>query len=257
LPARPPAPEDPARCFLCRPEQDPGFLGLWDGAAAALAVLGNLFPVLPGSLLLAPAGSSWHEPGRLPPAALVEEMLRLPLSESFGRRFAGTDPICATFFNLGLAAGQTRGHLHSQILRGAEAASPAVRAAVNAELQGAGARGDCLEIAGGLSLVLPSRPAMTAEAWLAFDPVGPAYSASQHAAGLAQVLRALEGGISASFNLVALPGLKLLRILPRGISERAGLEFALPGWVHSVVACSPAEARELWGAALERAGRDP
>ena len=250
--ATPPGDVGPADCFLCHPENDRYYQGDWPAEDSSLALLGNAHPYGWESLLIAPKGTEFHEAGL---AELSDLDLRRMLDPLSCAEMAAdpTDRLRSCFMNMGAPAGQSRRHPHSQVV--SLSAGPLSRSAqqeVAEDLEAAADEDRSLDIDAYCRLVLPRKPTMTFEAWVPRPAT--AYPPSQWAASIRRVLAAVEQ-ISGNYNWVSLQQPNLFRIIPRGISERAGLEFAFPGRVDSVVACSLDEARDHWRQAV--AGKKP
>lgn len=257
LPADPPPAEPAAGCFLCHPERDRFDRGPWPREGGALRVLGNAHPFAERTLLVAPAGETHHRatPASLAPD-LLAELLRLPFDEQFLAAHELADHAVAAFVNVGRRAAQSKGHPHLQLVgfrqeRGPLDASDA--AAIGADLAAATSEARRLPLGDSGTAVVPRQPALTGEAWLEL-PEATATAAAWRPAAIAaaRLAGACARGWSGDYNLVLrLSAPRLLRVLPRGISERAGLEFAAPALLASVVAATVRESVLLWQAALE------
>jgi hypothetical protein len=262
LPADPPAFESPAACFLCHPERDRLDLGPWPRGGGALRVLGNAHPFADRTLLVAPHGTAHHAatPATLAPETLAE-LLRLPFDPSLLAEH-GLDTLrVAAFMNVGRRAAQSKAHPHLQLVgfspeRGAIDESDATALAV--DLEAAAAEERALPLTPECTAVVPRQPAFTGEVWLPLPADARASAAWRAAAcGVARLASACTGGWSGDYNLVVRRDPPcLLRLLPRGLSERAGLEFAAPALLSTVVAASPRETALLWRAALETGRRE-
>lgn len=250
LPADPPR-DDRDRCFFCKPENDRYDEGAW---ADELHVLGNAHPVGQRSLLLFPPGPGFHEArfSQLP-ARTVDCLFRAVVDGQFQRHFGLTDLAVCAFFNVGRPAGQSRRHLHMQLV----GTSPEVAKALSGrpeevaeDLAAAAAEGRVILVEDGpdLPIVLPRHPGMTAEVWL---PLPGEEERRPWVEVLLRAVAACEVGISPSFNLALRPDLNLLRIVPRGLSERAGLELSLPTPIDAVVGATLEETRHLWTSAMQ------
>ena len=249
VPATRPRDGGPTGCFLCHPERDELDLGAWPPGEPFAHVLGNAFPVAQRSLLVAPPGAPMHDvtPAGLDPGPI----LRLVTDPGFVSHFQLEGLQRSLFWNVGVLAGQSRRHPHAQVI-GLDAEVDSTRSveAVQADLESAVAAGRSLTLETEVGLVIPARPSLTAEAWLPVPLRDDANEVARFDRAVARVVQALEAGLSCNYNLVMLPSANILRILPRGISERAGLEFAFPGTIDNVVAASVPETREMWRAAL-------
>jgi hypothetical protein len=264
LPAEPPMDVPPAACFLCHPEHDRFDRGAWPDAPAGagpLRVLGNAYAFARSALLVAPPGEQIH---RETPAGLEREllaaMLRAPFDERFARRFDLVGLKLAAFMNVGVRAAQSRLHPHLQVagfdpigVAGVAAAGEreADAQALAADLRAAADEGRRLAFAGG-SAIVPREPAMTAELWVELPAdAAPPDDWERAAALLAAACAACARGLSGCYNVVLrVEAPRLARIVPRGLSERAGLELSFPGVVASVIAASVRETQLLWQAAL-------
>jgi hypothetical protein len=268
LPPEPPRDVAPAACFLCHPELDAHDLGPWRFCEGGeLRVLGNAHPFAERALLLAAAGEALHEktPASLPRAAL-EAMLRAPFDPEWRTR-AGLDRLAlAAFANVGLRAAQSRLHPHMQVAGFDPARLPvkvADAAAIAADLAAAAGEARTVALDGGapgaVRGVVPRAPGMTAELWIPLpgrDRDSRRWEDVSRAAAAA--CRACERALSGSMNLVwRLDEPALLRLVPRGLSERAGLELAAPGLLGSVIAASVRETVELWTGAIDAIGSLP
>jgi hypothetical protein len=258
LPAEPPLDVPPAACFLCHPERDRFDRGAWPGTDGTLRVVGNAFSFASTALLVAPPAERLHKatPAELG-KELLAELLRAPFDPRFAQRFGLEGLTVAAFMNVGTRAAQSRLHPHLQVVGfQREAAS-----GVAPRDEGAGALVDDLAAArvegrrlalGAGGAVVPRQPAMTAELWIELPPPSAAESGwIAAAADLATACAACARGLSGSYNVVlrtAEP--RLARVVPRGLSERAGLELSFPAVVGSVIAASVRETELLWSAAL-------
>jgi hypothetical protein len=92
--------------------------------------------------------------------------------------------------------------------------------------------------------LVPKWPGMTAEIWLP-APADPART-KDWATGLQQLVEACEKHIAGSYNVILKTEPAMVRLVPRGISERAGLELSCPQRVAAVIAASPEETLRLW-----------
>ena len=259
LPADPPSDGPPAACFLCHPERDRFDLGPCPRAGGGQHVVGNAHPFAARALLVAPAGEAHHlaTPATLEPARLAE-WLEWPGSGAFSAAFELAPGATAAFVNVGRGAAQSRRHPHLQVVSFDAAAGALLEddpTEIADDLASAEVEGRQLALQDGVRVVVPKRPSQTAELWLPLPAQGSEPDAWQRAAhALATVCRAAERSISGNYNLVwrtAAP--PLLRIVPRGLSERAGLELAAPALLAGVVAVSVRESFLLWAAALEAA----
>lgn len=264
LPAEPPMDVPPAACFLCHPERDRFDRGAWpdaEGASGPLRVVGNAYAFARSALLLAPPGEKLH---RETPAGLERDLLaallHAPFDERFARRFDLAGLTIAAFMNVGVRAAQSRLHPHLQVAGfdpigvagvGAAKELEADTRALAEDLGQATAEGRRLALAGG-SAIVPREPAMTAELWIELpSDAAPPAEWSRAAATLAAACAACARGLSGSYNVVLRSDRpRLARIVPRGLSERAGLELSFPGVVASVIAASVRETQLLWQSAL-------
>ena len=257
LPPDPPPAEPAAACFLCHPERDRLDRGPWPREGGALRVLGNAHPFAERTLLLAPAGEAHH---RATPASLAPELLagllRLPYDATFLAANGLDGHAVAAFVNVGRRAAQSKGHPHLQLVgfrsdRGPLDASDA--AAIAADLAAAASEQRRLPLGDGAAAVIPRQPAMTGEAWLELPDAAASDTGWRQAAiATARLAAGCSAGWSGDYNLVfRLVAPRLLRVLPRGVSERAGLEFAAPALLTTVVAATARESGLLWRAALE------
>lgn len=257
LPADPPSDGPPAACFLCHPERDRFDLGAWPREGGAQHVVGNAHPFAARALLVAPAGEAHHAatPATLAPERLAE-WLAWPGSRDFAAAF-GLDPATTVaFVNVGRRAAQSRRHPHLQVVSFAADAGALLdddAAALIDDLATAPGEERRLALADGTHAVVPKRPSQSAELWLPLPAQGSApHEWLRAATTLAALCRAGERSISGDYNLVwrtAAPA--LVRLVPRGLSERAGLELAAPALLAGVVALSVRESFLLWSAALE------
>lgn len=263
LPADPPSEGPPAACFFCHPERDRLDLGPWPRPEGALRVIGNAHPFAERALLVAPPDEALHlaTPATLPPATLAA-LLALPFAAAFHEAFDLAGRNVAAFVNVGRRAAQSRRHPHLQIVafdreRGALVDGGAMAAAaLREDLAAASSEERTLPLADGAIALVPRRPSMTAEAWLALpDPAAPQDAWLAAARGLAQLCAAGAKAISGDYNLVwRLEPPALVRVVPRGLSERAGLELAAPALLSGVVATSTRESVLLWSSALSGTG---
>jgi len=265
LPAEPPLDVPPAACFLCHPERDRFDRGAWPEGGGALRVVGNAFSIADAALLLAPPDERLHRatPADLDPA-LLAALLRAPFDADFAARFGLRGLELSAFVNVGVRGAQSRVHPHLQIvgfsgeaLARAGAPTPAERAADGAALADDLAAADGEERALPLDevvAVVPRRPGMTAELWIALpEEDAPPAAWSRAAAAVAAACRACVRGVSGSYNVVLRHDRpRLARLIPRGLSEPAGLELGSPARLDVVIATSVREATLLWRAALAK-----
>lgn len=265
LPADPPVEGPPAACFLCHPERDRLDLGAWPSEDGALRVLGNAHPFADRALLVAPAGEAFHlaTPATLP-ATTLAELLAVPFDAAFLARFELGALALAAFFNVGRRAAQSRRHPHLQLVAFDRARGPLAAgdvAALVADLGAADAEERALPLGGGVRAIVPRQPALTGEIWLPLpsDAVAGSGPALQQAAtALSRVCAATVRGWSGDYNVVLrLEAPALVRVLPRGLSERAGLEFSAPALLGGVVAVTARESVLLWRGALDAGGSAP
>ena len=265
LPAEPPSDVPPAACFLCHPERDRFDRGAWPESGGALHVVGNAFSIADAALLLAPPDERLHlaTPADLDPS-LLAALLRAPFDEAFAARFGLRGLELSAFVNVGVRGAQSRVHPHLQIvgfasdaLERAGAMSPAERAADGAaladDLAAAADEGRALSLDAAVAVV-PRRPGMTAELWIALPgEEAPPAAWSRAAAAVAAACRACARGVSGSYNVVLRHDRpRLARLIPRGLSEPAGLELGSPARLDVVIATSVGETVELWRPALAK-----
>jgi hypothetical protein len=270
LPAEPPEDVPPAACFLCHPERDRFDRGAWPAAPAAAAahsalrVVGNAFSFATTALLVAPPDEKLHRatPAELP-HALLAEILRAPFDARFAQQFGLAGLTVVAFMNVGTRAAQSRLHPHLQVVgfeHGETAADAEARAAdaraIVDDVAAAEREGRRLALAAGAAAnaIVPRAPAMTAELWIELPaPSAPGRAWLAAAADLATACAASARGLSGSYNVVLrCDEPRLARVIPRGLSERAGLELSFPSVVGSVIAASVRETQLLWAAALAR-----
>jgi hypothetical protein len=259
LPADPPLEGPPAACFFCHPERDRLDLGPWPRPEGALRVIGNAHPFAERALLVAPPDEALHlkTPATLP-AETLAALIALPFDAPFLEAFDLAGRNVAAFVNVGKRAAQSRRHPHLQVVafdreRGALVDGGATAAAaLQDDLAAASAEERTLLLADGAVALVPRRPSKTAEAWLVLpDGSAPQDAWLAAARGLAKLCAAGEKAISGDYNLVwRLEAPALVRVVPRGLSERAGLELAAPALLSGVVATSTRESVLLWSSAL-------
>lgn len=254
-PAEPPEDVPPAACFFCHPERDRFDRGAWPEAGGPLRVVGNAFSIADAALLLAPPDERLH--GATPAdldVALLAALLRAPCDDAFVERFGLGGLDLSAFVNVGVRGAQSRVHPHLQVVgfprRAPDEAAEADRVALAADLSAASVEERTIRV-GGEVAVVPRAPGMTAELWLAL-PAGdaPAAAWTRAAAALGAACRACVRGLSGSYNVVLrLAPPRLARLIPRGLSEPAGLELGSPSRVDVVIATSVREAVLLWSSA--------
>jgi hypothetical protein len=267
LPAEPPKDVPPAACFLCHPERDRFDLGEWP-RGGTLRVVGNAHAFADRALLLAPHGESLHDatPTTLPVESLAA-LLRAPFDAEFRRAHSLDELALHAFVNVGVRAAQSRRHPHVQVVgfdraRASAGGACADAAAIAADLASARSEQRVVELAGAggrASLVVPRAPGMTAEVWVEVakttgraEPRDGSSDASwlELARAVQLACAACERGLSGSYNLILrLDEPRLVRLVPRGLSERAGLELAAPSFVGSVVAATVRETTLFWESA--------
>jgi ATP adenylyltransferase/5',5'''-P-1,P-4-tetraphosphate phosphorylase II len=213
------------------------------------------------AVLVAPPGPDQHlaTPADLDTEHLAR-MLPLSFDSAFLEQFGLTGLEVVSFMNLGVPAAQSRRHPHLQIVGfspercNRAAGDPA---GVAEELASAATEGRSLPVgpAKGIA-VIPRQPSMTAELWIP-RPEGAAAADRTWAACVQSVTTACTRAISGAYNLVIRRDPRMVRIVPRGLSERAGLELASPHVVDSVVAASVEETHALWAAALSVVAGEP
>jgi hypothetical protein len=260
-PAEPPSDVPPAACFLCHPERDRFDRGAWPEGDGALRVVGNAFSIADAALLLAPPDERLHlaTPAELDPA-LLAALLRAPFDAAFVARYGLGGLELSAFFNVGVRGAQSRVHPHLQVVgfppraAGApDAEMAADRAALAADLAAARDEERTVPLGDGVAVV-PRAPGMTAELWLPLPGAGaPDAEWTRAAAALGAACRACVRGLSGSYNVVLrLAEPRLARLIPRGLSEPAGLELGSPARLDVVIATSVREAALLWRAALAK-----
>ena len=235
-------------CFFCGADDplDRGSLGV----GGDWWIWGNAFPVVARAHLLARRGPEYHSES---PLDLTADDWQRLTDRVFGDEVHAVldDPGGSrrVFLNHGTVAGRTRPHLHLQWVSWPERFAAATAAAVRDDRESAAAEDRSVEEFPGASAWVPRAPARTAELWLAVDTIaGPA-------AALPRLLAAIVDQFSDAFNLVLLPELRLLRLVPRGLSECAGLELALEGEFQGIVVSTAEQAAALWRAGLADHGR--
>ena len=249
LPPSPPPDVAPADCFLCHPESDRFYAGRWPGPGDGLHVVGNAFPLADRAVMLVPDGESWHESTLAAlDAGTVTAFLTAAESAEFLMRFGFAELDVLACMNVGQLAAQSRRHPHWQVVgfrRELAIGRGGDRAALVDDLDGAAAEGRTVPL-GGVDgpLVIPRRPSMTAEVWIPRPRHDRAEAAWSRA--LQQAVRLCERAITGSYNVVVRRGPDLIRLIPRGLSERAGLELAAPTVAGSVVAATVEETVALW-----------
>lgn len=266
LPAEPPSDVPPAACFFCHPERDRFDRGAWPESGGALRVVGNAFSIADAALLVAPPDERWH---RATPAeldvALLAGMVRAPFDDAFVARFGLGGLELSAFLNVGVRGAQSRVHPHLQIVgfrsdaleRGGAAPAPARdaadRAALADDLAAATREERALPLEHGVAVV-PRLPGATAEIWIALPGAdAPREDWTRAAAAIAAACRACARGLSGSYNVVLRRDEpRLARVVPRGLSEPAGLELGSPSRIDVVVAASVRETVLLWRAALAK-----
>ncbi len=264
LPRFLPDDEGTERCFLCHPERDPFDRGGFPDDQSPIRVLGNAYSFADRTLILAPWGESFHSrtPADLP-VEVLKEWIRATISAELESRFdlKGFQPLI--FLNVGRLAAQSRLHPHLQVVAFRQwnpKLVPWDRDSVEKDLVHADQEGRVLRPATRdvrWRAVVPARPSATAEIWiegLKSDPDGDALLLVAHA--LRALCSACERGIGGSYNVVWVKEPPLLRLIPRGLSERAGLELISPAQLGSMVAASAEETLDLWRTALA-AGPNP
>ena len=251
LPVPPDPPRDDAsRCFFCRPDADRYDEGSWGDD---LHVLGNAHPVGERSLLLFPPGPGLHEtPLSGLPARVIDALFSTVADENFRDRFGLTDATVCTFANIGRPSGQSRRHLHLQVVAypADQATGEGVdSAAVQVDRETAEAEGRLLLPRQEIEVVVPRQPGMTAELWIERPPRNRGRRRAW-VEGFLQVAAACERSVSASYNLSIREDLDLIRLVPRGLCERAGLELCYPAPLDAVVGATVDETVHLWREAL-------
>ncbi len=256
LPADPPQDDPPAACFFCHPERDRLDLGPWPRPAGALRVIGNAHAVADRMVLVAPAGESVHAatPATLA-VPLLADLLRAPLTEAFAEAFGFAPLQRVAFMNVGRRAAQSRRHPHLQVVGFRPERGPlaeADRTAIAVDICSALQEDRTIDLGTGLRGIIPSRPSMTAELWLPLpSPDAPEPAWLELANGVGRAAAAAARRLSGDLNLVLrLEEPALIRIIPRGLSERAGLELAAPALLSGVVATSVRESLLLWRTAI-------
>ena len=261
LPAEPPQDVPPAACFLCHPERDRFDRGAWPEPDGSLRVVGNAFSIADAALLLAPPDERLHRatPADLEPE-LLAELLRAPSDASFLDRFGMSGLELSSFFNVGVRGAQSRLHPHLQVVGfrrdalariAASDADATDGAALADDLAAAAGEERALPLADGVAVV-PRRPGMTAELWIALpEEAAPPAAWTRAAAAVAAACRACVRGVSGSYNVVLRHDRpRLARLIPRGLSEPAGLELGSPARLDVVIATSVREAFLLWRGVL-------
>ncbi len=219
-------------------------------------MVGNAHPFAARALLVAPALESHHAltPATLPIDRLAE-WLQWPTSPEFLAAFELDQRTTVAFVNVGRRAAQSRRHPHLQVVAfGGDCGKlqDDDAAAIAADLASAASESRELCLSSGAKVVVPRQPSQTAELWLPL-PAADVGAADWKgaAAALAELCGAGERSLSGDYNLVwRLAAPALVRWIPRGLSERAGLEFAAPALLAGVVAVSVRESFLLWSAAL-------
>ncbi|MSR45985.1 MAG: hypothetical protein EXS13_02790 [Planctomycetes bacterium] len=256
LPADPPQDGPPAACFLCHPERDRLDFGPWPRSGGVLRVIGNANPFADRALLVAPPGEANHlaTPTTLA-VELLAQLLELPFDPGFAREFDLLASNVVAFLNVGRRAAQSRRHPHLQIVAFAASRGPLIESdaeAIRADLAAAAHEDRALALENGSIAVVPRQPSFTAEVWLPLPDRGAAPAAWVERAGALQALCAAgERALSGDYNLVVRASAPaLIRLVPRGLSERAGLELAAPALLSGVVGTSLRESVLLWRGAL-------
>ena len=206
-----------------------------------MSLLGNAHPVADKAFLLAPRGARAHlaTPATLAPEEL-EPLMKAPFDPALIEKLGMADLAIISFLNIGLLAAQSKRHPHLQLI--GFAASSDLGRPHPSDIERAIEAGLPFEVRG-LPVVVPREPTYTAEIWV---PVGDGIGAC-----IKTLCCACEAGISGCYNLVHVMEPSIIRLIPRGLSERAGLELSCPKTIASVIAASPEESFDLWQSSLK------